>query len=80
MSAETYEDLLFAIEAHVLDELDGQMMVIKDWVLVGAVSDLKSMSDRESIFLHRSPNTPLYGVSGLLDWGKSAMFPEDFSE
>ena len=77
MSAETYEALQIAIEDHLAEELEAEMMIVKDWVLVGAVSDIDSVSHREEIVLHRSENTSLYAVSGLLDWGKATMFPEE---
>ncbi len=77
VSAETYEALQIAIEDHLADELDAEMMLVKDWVLVGSVSDLDSVSGREDIVLHRSENTSLYAITGLLEWGKFTMFPEE---
>ena len=77
MSADTYNKMRDAIAEHVLDEYDEELAIVKDWVLVGAVSDVDSVDGLEQIFLHRSPGTQLYAVTGLLTWGKSTMFPEE---
>ena len=73
MSAETYENMRNAISEHVLEEYDEELAIVKDWVLVGAVSDVDSIDGLEQIFLHRSPGTPLYAVTGLLTWGSETM-------
>mgnify|MGYP000250569906 FL=1 len=73
MSAETYEKMRDAICEHVLDEYDEELAIVKDWVLVGSVSDVDSVEGLEQIFLHRSPGTPLYAVTGLLTWGSETM-------
>lgn len=80
MSDQTYNTLQEAISAHVGDELGDDVSLVKDWVLVASVSDMAAMEDREQIVLHRSPNTPLYAVSGLLQWGAMTMAPDDFME
>ena len=84
VSAETYANLEKAISAHVLDESKDELSVVKDWVLVGALSHVGSVEGLEQIFLHRSPGTPLYAVTGLLTWGSETMDtigyidPEDY--
>lgn len=80
MSAETYDILQEAINIHLGDEMDGEVSVVKDWVLVASVSDIDAREGREQIVLHRSPGTALYAVSGLLNWGAMTMAPEDFTE
>ena len=78
MSAETYNNLQEAITAHVADELDIGVVMVKDWVLVASTSDLESIDGYEEIVVHRSPNTPLYSVTGLLHWGATTMAPADY--
>lgn len=78
MSAETYDALVQAITAHVADELDVGVVVIKDWVLVASPSDLQDVEDFEKIVVYRSAQTPLYAVTGLLDWGSQTMGATDF--
>tara|TARA_R110000851_G_scaffold175599_5_gene322013 strand:+ start:9344 stop:9586 length:243 start_codon:yes stop_codon:yes gene_type:complete len=80
VSAETYDILQEAINIHLGDEMDGEVSVVKDWVLVASVSDIDAREGREQIVLHRSPGTALYAVSGLLNWGAMTMAPEDFTE
>jgi hypothetical protein len=80
MSAETYETLQEAINAHVGDELGDDVSLVRDWVLVASVSDINAREGREEIVLHRSPGTPLYAVSGLLQWGALTISPEDLLE
>jgi hypothetical protein len=80
MSDETYSRLQEAISAHVGDELGDDVSLVKDWVLVASVSDMRAMEDREQIVVHRSPATPLYAVSGLLQWGSLTMVPEDLPD
>lgn len=78
MSAETYDTLSEAITAHVADEAGGEVVVIKDWVLVASVSDLESVQGFEQIVLHRSENTALYAVTGLLQWGSETVAPAEY--
>lgn len=73
MSAETYTSLQEAITAHIADELEIDVVVVKDWVLVASTSDLESIEGYEELVMHRSPNTPLYAVTGLLHWGATTM-------
>jgi len=78
MSAETYTTLQEAITAHVADELDADVVVVKDWVLVASPSDLEDVEGFEKIVVHRSAQTPLYAVTGLLQWGSETMAPADY--
>jgi hypothetical protein len=78
MSAETYSALQEAITAHVADELDADVVVVKDWVLVASPSDLEDVEGFEKIVVHRSAQTPLYAVTGLLQWGSETMAPADY--
>jgi hypothetical protein len=78
MSAETYTALQEAITAHVADELDADVVVVKDWVLVASPSDLEDVEGFEKIVVHRSAQTPLYAVTGLLQWGSETMAPADY--
>ena len=80
MSAETYETLQKAISAHVVAELGEEVSLVRDWVLVASVSDITAREGREEIVVHRSPNTPLYSVSGLLHWGGLTIAPDDLLE
>jgi hypothetical protein len=73
LSAKTYDALQEAITAHVADELDVGVVVIKDWVLVASPSDLQDVEGLEMIVVHRSSQTPLYAVTGLLQWGSETM-------
>lgn len=77
MSAQTYTRLQEAITAHVADELEAGVVLVKDWVLVASTSDLKSIEGYEEIVMHRSPNTPLYSVTGLLHWGATTMIADE---
>jgi hypothetical protein len=76
MSAETYNTLQEAISAHVGDELGDDVSIVRDWVLVASVSDMNSREGREEIVVHRSPETTLYAVTGLLQWGASTIAPD----
>jgi hypothetical protein len=78
MSAETYNTLQEAITAHVADELDADVVVVRDWVLVASPSDLEDVEGFEKIVVHRSAQTPLYAVTGLLQWGSETMAPADY--
>ena len=78
MSAETYDALQQAITAHVADELDVDVVVIKDWVLVASPSDLQDVEGFEKIVVHRSAQTPLYAVTGLLQWGSETMASAEY--
>lgn len=78
MSNETYKNLQEAITAHVADELDVGVVVIKDWVLVASPSDLEDVEGLEKIVVHRSAQTPLYAVTGLLQWGSETMGATEF--
>ena len=78
MSAKTYDALQEAITAHVADELDVAVVVIKDWVLVASPSDLQDVEGLEKIVVHRSAQTPLYAVTGLLQWGSETMGSTEF--
>ena len=78
LSAETYDALQEAITAHVADELDVGVVVIKDWVLVASPSDLEDVEGLEKIVVHRSLQTPLYAVTGLLQWGSETMGSTEF--
>ena len=78
MSAETYNTLQQAITAHVADELGADVVVIKDWVLVASPSDLDDAEGYEKIVVHRSAQTSLYSVTGLLAWGSQTMTPDDY--
>ena len=80
MSQETYNKLQEAISAHVGDELGDDVSLVKDWALVASVSDMDSFDGIEKIVVHRSGHTPLYAVTGLLQWGNLTMAPEDFME
>jgi hypothetical protein len=80
VSAETYDTLQAAISAHVGAELGDDVSLVRDWVLVASVSDINAREGREDIVLHRSPGTPLYAVSGLLQWGGEIITPDDFLE
>ena len=78
MSAETYATLQEAITAHVADELAIDVVVIKDWVLVASPSDLQDVEGLEKIVVHRSDQTTLYAVTGLLQWGMETIGSAEF--
>jgi hypothetical protein len=72
MSKETYQTLDAAINSHVVQEsFDGDM--VRDWVLVASVVAIDQEDSTTEIVVHRSSNTALYAVTGLLEWGKSAF-------
>lgn len=72
MSAKTYEALDAAVHAHVIDECeDGDL--VRDWVLVAATVSISQEDSTTEIVVHRSSNTALYAVTGLLEWGQSAF-------
>jgi hypothetical protein len=78
LSAETYATLQEAITAHVADELAIDVVVIKDWVLVASPSDLQDVEGLEKIVVHRSDQTTLYAVTGLLQWGMETIGSAEF--
>jgi hypothetical protein len=72
MSKETYDALDAAVHAHVIDEcLDGDL--VRDWVLVASTVSIAEEDSSTEIVVHRSSNTALYAVTGLLQWGQSAF-------
>jgi hypothetical protein len=71
MSSETYRTLEEAINNHVLDELEGDAQMVRDWAIVIATSDITAVDDLQEITLHRSPGTSLYAVIGLLELAKN---------
>lgn len=72
MSQETYNALDAAISAHIIDESEGEADLVRDWVVVASTSSLQDSEEIQEIAVHRSANTALYAVTGLLEWGKSA--------
>jgi len=72
MSAETYEALNRAIADHVLDESLEPADFVRDWALVASTSSMESDGETAEIVVFRAATTPLYAVTGLLEWGKSA--------
>ena len=72
MSLETYQALDAAISAHLIDEAEGNADLVRDWVLVASTSSVEDTDEETEIVVHRSSNTALYAVTGLLEWGKSA--------
>lgn len=72
MSAETYEALGRAIAEHVLDESLEPADFVRDWVLVASTASMDSDGESAEIVVFRAATTPLYAVTGLLEWGKSA--------
>jgi hypothetical protein len=72
MSAETYEALGRAITDHVLDESIEPADFVRDWALVASTSSMDSDGESAEIVVFRAATTPLYAVTGLLEWGKSA--------
>ena len=72
MSAETYDALTRAISAHVLDEALEPADFVRDWALVASTSSMDSDGESAEIVVFRAATTPLYAVTGLLEWGKSA--------
>jgi len=80
LSAETYNNLQSAIEAHLSDELEIELLIVKDWVLVSATSDVEDVEGYEQVFTHRSRGTALYAVTGLLQWGAETIGAEEYLE
>lgn len=72
MSAETYEALNRAIADHVLSEALEPADFVRDWALVASTSSMDSDGETAEIVVFRAATTPLYAVTGLLEWGKSA--------
>jgi len=72
MSQDTYSALDAAISAHIIDECDGEADLVRDWVVVASTSSLQDSEEIQEIAVHRSANTALYAVTGLLEWGKAA--------
>lgn len=72
MSAETYEALNRAIADHVLDESLEPADFVRDWALVASTFSMESDGETAEIVVFRAATTPLYAVTGLLEWGKSA--------
>lgn len=72
MSSESYEALGRAITEHVLDEAPEPADFVRDWVIVASTSSMDDDGDSAEIVVFRSSTTPLYAVTGLLEWGKLA--------
>jgi len=70
--ADTYKALEDAIAAHAAEQSGEDLTIVKDWVLVAAVSTVADERDRENIYIERAPQTSLYAVTGLLTWGLEA--------
>lgn len=80
MSAETYRALEEAVANHVLDEQSGEANMVRDWAIVAATADINSLDDDvQEIALHRSAQTSLYAVTGLLGWAQSMYGAVDYS-
>lgn len=75
MSDATYMKLCEAIQNHMLDEAEEEMAVVKDWVLIASLSSVTSHEGEEQILQARSMGTPLYAVSGLLQFGAYTLSP-----
>lgn len=69
---DTHKALEEAINAHALAQSGEDVAVVKDWVVVAAVSSLNDEPDLENIHVERAANTTLYAVTGLLTWGLEA--------
>lgn len=72
MSAETYDALTRALADHVLDESVEPADFVRDWVIVASTASMDSDGESAEIVVFRAATTPLYAVTGLLEWGKSA--------
>jgi len=69
---DTYKALEEALNAHVIAQTGEDVAIVRDWVLVAAVSTVADQPNRESIYVERSAQTALYAVTGLLTWGLEA--------
>ena len=69
---DTYKALEDAINAHALAQSGEDVAIVKDWVIVSAVSSVTDEPEREAIYIERAPQTSLYAVTGLLTWGLEA--------
>lgn len=78
MSAETYAALQQAITAHVMDEMEEPADIVRDWVMVAAVSNIDDDGTMAEIVVHKAPSTALYSVTGLLHWGAQAYNEVEF--
>lgn len=80
MSAETYLNLLEAIQAHIADDA-GSDTYAPHWILIAGIADISGTTIEEVLRMYRSPNTSPYVVSGLLEWAGIISHPElDVSE
>jgi hypothetical protein len=68
MSAETKADLYRALQAHILDSVDGQ--IVTDWALVAATTTFDNIgSGVTSYFVEGNENQPVHVTVGLLRYG-----------
>jgi hypothetical protein len=65
MSADTYMNVVQAIQEHVMDEV-GDDTYSPHWVLILGLADLEGQQIEELIRVYRSLRTPDYVVAGLL--------------
>jgi hypothetical protein len=78
MSTATYLALMEAIQAHVSDEL-GEDLYAPHWVITCGIDTVDDYSRVDTaIQIYRSPRTPVYAVTGLLDWALQSYTPQDF--
>ena len=68
----TYDALEEAITNYVLEESIADADIVRDWVIVASTASIDDDGDEVEIAVHRSANTALYAVTGLLEWGKLA--------
>ena len=77
MSTDTYLALMEAIQAHISDEL-GEDLYAPHWVITCGVDTVNDYTNiGTAIQIYRSPRTPVYTVTGLLDWALNSYSNQD---
>ena len=75
MSAETYLNLLNAIQEHIVDEV-GSDVYSPHWVMVAGIEAITGEESKEILRIYRSPKTAPYVLSGLLDYALQTTSPD----
>ena len=75
MSAETYLNLLNAVQEHIVDEA-GADMYAPHWVIAAGIEQINGGQAREMLRVYKSPRTAPYVVSGLLDYALQVSAPD----
>lgn len=75
MSVETYKALAEALQAHIADESADPTAFAAHWGVVVGVDSLNGYDEQTSqLHIFKSPRTPSYVLTGMLEYAANAYY------